>query len=110
MYKKDLLKRQKILIVMYYICGWNNSENQLIKSYYINNSEEGEEYIKITIQRYEIELEIVTNYKDEINSSGTRSYCDYYSTWVISGRPYNEMPNGGYAGLVAQFIKLLNIF
>ena len=28
----------------------------------------------------------------------------------MSRRPYNEMPNGGDAGLVTQFINVLNLF
>ena len=37
-------------------------------------------------------------------------YCDYYATWVLSGRSYEEMPEGADSGLVTQFIKVLNIF
>ena len=46
MYKKDLLKGEKILIVMCYTCELNESENKKISPYYINHSKEGEECIK----------------------------------------------------------------
>ena len=113
MYKKDLLKGQKILIVMCYTCELNESENKRISPYYINHSEEGEECIKTAIQHYGIELDIVTNYKEAIEKLTHQEqdgYCDYYATWVMSGRPYNEMPDGADAGLVTQFIYVLNLF
>ena len=37
MYKKDLLKGQKILIVMCYNCELNSSESPKIASYYIDH-------------------------------------------------------------------------
>ena len=113
MYRKDLLKGQKILIVMCYTCELNNRENKRIQPYYINHSEVGEECIKTAIAHYGIEIDIVTNYKDAIDKLTHQEvigYCDYYATWVMSGRPYKEMPNGADPGLVTQFIKVLNIF
>ncbi len=113
MYKKDLLKGQKIFIVMCYTCELNSSESPKITPYYIDHCEEGEECIKTAIQHYGIELDIVTNYNDSISKLTQQTkegYCDYYATWVLSGRPYEEMPEGADAGLVIQFIKVLNIF
>jgi len=113
MYKKDLLKGQKILIVMCYTCELNENENKRINPYNINHSEEGEECIKTAIQHYGIELDIVTNYNkaiEKLTHQEQEGYCDYYATWVMSGRPYNEMPGEADAGLVTQFIKVLNIF
>ena len=113
MYKKDLLKGQKILIVMCYTCELSSTESKKITPYYIDHSEEGEECIKTAIQHYGIELDIVTNYDDAIKKlihQTKEGYCDYYSTWVLSGRPYEEMPEGADPGLVMQFIKVLNIF
>ncbi len=113
MYKKDLLKGQKILIVMCYTCELNEKENPRIKPYNIIHSEEGEECIKTAIEHYGIGIDIVTNYKeaiDKLTHQEQDGYCDYYATWVMSGRPYNEMPDGADPGLVTQFIKVLNIF
>ena len=113
MYKKDLLKGQKILIVMCYTCELNSSESSKITSYYIDHCDEGEECIKTAVQHYGIELDIVTNYIDAINKLTHQSkegYCDYYAVWVLSGRPYEEMPEGADPGYVIQFIKVLNIF
>ena len=113
MYKKDLLKDQKILIVMCYTFELNSSESPKINPYNIDHCEEGEECIKTAIQHYGIELDIVTNYNDSISKLTQQTkegYCYYYATWGLSGRPYEEMPEGADAGLVIQFIKVLNIF
>ena len=113
MYKKDLLKGQKILIVMCYTCELNEKENKRIKPSNIYHCEEGEECLKTAVAHYGIEIDTVTNYKDAIDKLTHQKqigYCDYYATWVMSGRPYKEMPNGADPGLVTQFIKVLNIF
>jgi hypothetical protein len=90
MYKKDLLKGQKILIVICYSCELKNSESPKITSYYKDHCDEGEECIKTAVQHYGIELDIVTNYNDAISKLTHQTkevYCDYYATWVLSRRP-----------------------
>jgi hypothetical protein len=86
MYKKDLLKGQKILIVMWYTCELNSSESPKINPYNIDHCEEGEECIKTAIQHYGIELDIVTNYNDSISKLTQQTkegYCDYYIIWSL---------------------------
>lgn len=112
-YKKDLLKEQKIIIVMCYNCKLNSSGPPKIISYYIDHCDEGEECFKTAIQHYGIELDILTNYNDAISKLSHQTkegYCDYYATWALSERPYEEMPKGADPGLVTQFIKVVNIF
>ena len=52
MYKKDLLKSQKILIIIWYTCEFNEKDKKRIKSYNIYNSEVGEECLKTAIEHY----------------------------------------------------------
>ena len=98
---------------MCYTCKLNSSEPPKIISYYIDHCDEGEECFKTSIQHYGIELDIVTNYNDAISKLSHQTkegYCDYYATWVLSERSYEEMPEGADPGLVTQFIKVVNIF
>lgn len=92
---------------MCYTYELNNSELPKITSYYIDHCDEGEECIKTDIQHYGIELDIVINYNDanKLTYQTKEGYCDYYATWVLSGRPYEKMPEGADPGLVIQFLK-----
>ena len=115
MYSKDFFKGQKLLIVMLYTYGMIEGENEGLSDKYIMESKIYEtECIQSSIDYTGIECKVVTNYKDAINEltkSYKKDYCEYYSCIIMSGRPYNELPNpNDDPYLLGQFIKVVNQF
>ena len=113
MYVQDILKGQKILIVMPYDCRANLKENPKVNPKYLLEPEcAGEKaYVKKAVEFFGIDVVIVQNYKDavkELTKQTQSGLCDYYATWVISGLPYDiPLPDGGNQHLVLQFIDCL---
>jgi len=115
LYTKDILKTQKILIVMLWDCSLNQKEGRALDKQYIFTSPEPgrTECIKSAVDHYGIELEVVQNYEDAIDRLLRQTkpgFCDYYATWVICGPPYPVLPYCGKDSdphLVGQFIDVL---
>ncbi|OHT04875.1 hypothetical protein TRFO_27550 [Tritrichomonas foetus] len=112
MFVKDLLKGQKILIVMLYDCLLNIQENEhIIPAYLFKPANAGENaFVKKAVEFYGIEIKVVQNYKSaimELNKETIPGKCDYYATWVLSGWSYEAIPDDGNPHLVLQFIDCL---
>jgi len=115
LYTKDILKTQKILIVMLWDCSLNQKEGRALDKQYIFTSPEPgrTECIKSAVDHYGIELEVVQNYEDAIIRLLRQTkpgFCDYYATWIICGPPYPVLPHCGKDSdphLVGQFIDVL---
>ncbi|KAK8898415.1 hypothetical protein M9Y10_000702 [Tritrichomonas musculus] len=111
MYISDILKGQKILIVMLYSYLVNLAESHLISPEYLSKAEyagDGE-CVKKAVEHFGIEIVVVTNYKDAINELiSQKGKCKYYAVWVISGLPYDmKLFDGGNQYLIDQFIDCL---
>ena len=113
MYVRDILKGQKILIVMPYDCRANLKENPKVSPRFLSEPESAGDntYVKKAVEFFGIDIVVVQNYKDavkELTKQTKKGYCDYYATWVMSGLPYDiPLPDGGNQYLVVQFIDCL---
>lgn len=112
LYEKDLLKGQKILIVMLWDCMMNPNESIYIQPKYINEpATPGSQCIKSAVDYYGISLTIVQNYEDaihELTKQTTAGFCDYYATWVFCGPPFCVLPDcRSDPNLVGQFNDVL---
>lgn len=112
MYARNLLKTQKILIVMLWDCTMSMNESVYIQNKYINepiNRESG--CVKTAVEYYGITLTIVQNYEDaiiELTKQTKPGYCDYYATWVFCGPPFKILPDKqSDPNLVGQFNDVL---
>ena len=112
-YVKDLLKGQKILIVMLwdYTLNEMNEENFIHPKYIKKENNPTSECIESAVEHFGISLEIVQNYEDAINKlihNSTPGYCDYYAVWIFCGPPYPILPDKeSDPNLVGQFIEVL---
>ena len=106
-YEKNILKGNKILIVMLWTNDMSSGESPFVNPNYIfnpNNFEEKDEYfetiedsdnlcLKYAADYYGVELKVVLNYEDAINEiASNKEYCEYYSVWVMCGPPYEMLP------------------
>ena len=102
------------MIIMLYTYGMIDDENEGLSDRYITESKDENECIQSSIDYTGIKCEVVTNYEDAINKlidSNQEGYCEYYSCIIMSGRPYNELPNpNDDPYLLGQFIKVVNQF
>ena len=81
---------------MLYTFGMIDDENEGLSDRYITESKDENECIQSSIDYTGKKCEVVTNYEDAINKlidSNQEGYCEYYSCIIMSGRPYNELPN-----------------
>ena len=127
LYEKNILKGQKLLIVMLWTSDISENESKYVNEEYLLKPNIDENYgffvfqnnlcIKTAADYYGVELKIVLNYEDAINEITKQTkpgYCDYYSIWIFCGPPYailpkqkkgNEYKNNPY--LISQFIDVL---
>ena len=117
MYKENLLKGQKILIVMLWTNEMNPNEKLFVNEKYIFNPyKEGDSCIKQALDYYGIEIKIVKNYEDAIKElckldEEYFNCCPYYACWIMCGPPYPILPDkDSNPYLIGQFIDVLNIF
>jgi len=115
-YVKNLLKTQKILIVMLWDHTLDTDESpKLDPKYLFTSSEPGHtECVKTAVDHYGIELVVVQNYEDAINkllNQEKPGYCDYYATWIICGPDRPVLPDPERKrpdpNLIGQFIDVL---
>ena len=111
MYPKDFFKGQKALIVMLYSAEMNKRENQNLSYKYIKSkSNPKNECLLSSIEYTGIEIDISISYKDAIDKllkSNVKGKCDYLICVVISGEPYEELPNKtDNPHLIGEFIKV----
>ena len=128
LYDKDILKSQKILIVMLWRYDMSENESEYIKEEFLLNPnleqqtlykfyENDDLCIKKAADYYGVELKIVINYEDAINEltkQTKKGFCDYYAVWVFCGPPYPVLPkqnkeneNKDNPYLISQFIDVL---
>ena len=114
MYQKNYFQGKKLLIIMLYTYGMIDDENEGLSDRYITESKDENECIQSSIDYTGKKCEVVTNYEDAINKlidSNQEGYCEYYSCIIMSGRPYNELPNkNDNPYWLGQFIKVINQF
>jgi hypothetical protein len=112
MYPKDFFKGQKALIVMLYSAEMNKQENPNLSYKYIKNkSNPKNECILSSIEYTGMDIDISISYKDAIDKllrSSVKGKCDYLICVVISGEPYEELPNkSDNPHLIGEFIKVV---
>ena len=117
MYKENLLKRQKILIVVLWTNEMNPNEKLFVNEKFIFTPFKlGDTCIKQALDYYRIEVKIVKNYEDaikELCKSDEKYFncCPYYACWVMIGPPYPILPDkNSDPYLLGQFIDVLNLF
>ena len=112
MYRRNLFKGQKLLIVMPYSYGMNEGEDKRISYKYISNPFEDNECFQSSIYYTGIQTDVVINYKDAIlKLTYKKEYCDYYACIIMSGEPYPELPNSNDDPyLFGQFIRVIKQF
>ena len=115
MYQKNILKGQKILIVMLWSKELDPQENQYIhKDYLLKTIPQNDSCLKDCLDYYGIKLEIVENYREaieKITSQNEEGKCPYYAVWIINGPPYEELPGGTKeAYLLGQFLEVIKLF
>ena len=96
MYKRDILKGQKILIVMTLYEGacnipklYNNGNNKTVKE---------------AVEHFGITIVAVNNYKDAIKElkKNDKGKCPYYACWLINNKEEKEN--------MKEFLRILHIF
>ena len=112
MYPKNFFKGQKALIVMAYSAEMNNKENVNLSYKYIKNkSDPKNECILSSLEYTGMDIDISINYKDAIEKllkSSVKGKCDYLICVVMSGPPYEELPNkADNPHLIGEFIKVV---
>ena len=126
LYDKNILKGQKILIVMLWTCDMSENESKYVKEEFILNpnlEQKNKFYkndnlcIKTAADYYGVEIKIVINYEDaitELTKQTKKGFCDYYAVWVFCGPPYPVLPkqnkenkNKDNPYLISQFIDVL---
>ncbi|KAK8891276.1 hypothetical protein M9Y10_028484 [Tritrichomonas musculus] len=113
LYVKDILKSQKILIVMLWDNTMNKNESEFVNPKYIFQSSQPPrtECIKTAVDHYGIELKVVQDYDEaikELTKQTLQGYCDYYAVWVFCGPPYPVLPNkDADPHLMGDFIQVL---
>ena len=65
-YEKDFFQGQKLLIVMLYLYGMNEGEDERLSYEYITKSKDDTECIQSSIYYTGIQVEVLINYKDAI--------------------------------------------
>ena len=124
-YEKDILKGNKILIVMLWSSELSIKESDYILKEYLltpfnaDDSFKNNLCLKDAAEFYGVDLKIVLNYEDAINEITKKNlekpgFCNYYAIWIFCGPPYailpkqeigNEDKNNPY--LIDQFIDVL---
>ena len=112
MYPKDFFKGQKALIVMLYSAEMNKQENPYLSYKYIKNkSNPKNECILSSLEYTGMDIDISISYKDAMDKllrSSVKGKCDYLICVVISGEPYEELPNkSDNPHLIGEFIKVV---
>ena len=116
MYSENLLKGQKILIVMLWTNELNTNEKDFVNEKYIFEPYTKDSCVKKSLDFYGIEIKVVKNYEDAIlelckEDEEYFNCCPYYACWVMCGPPYAVLPDkNGNPNLVGQFIDVLNLF
>ena len=120
-YSENLLKTQKILIVMLWSYELNKKEeSSYIDPKYIDkDSDINGTCIRACIEHFGIEDYIVVDYENaikELLKKKDNSYCEYYSVWIFCGPqnpilpPRNGEENLSNPYLVEEFINILIAF
>ena len=118
MYTKDILKTQKVLIVMCWSKELSQIEHESVcKEYILNIYKDSKSCIKKELEYFGIETVVVDNYKDAIfeltdPDKDHDEKCKYYATWVMNGPSYAILPNNNIEGAyyLGQFLEVLNLF
>jgi len=120
-YGKNILKTQKLLIVMLWSYELNEKyESPYVSPKYINEaSEVNGTCIKSVIEYFGIENIVVVDYESaikELLKKNEKGECIYYSVWIFCGPQYPILPpingkeNSTNPYLVEEFINILIIF
>lgn len=113
MFVENLLKGQKILVLMLYNCTFNIKESEkILKDYLFTPPQGSNSCVNDAVKYFGIELVVVESYREAINEltkpdPEKTDYCQYYAVWVISGFKYRKVPVKGDEINVLRFIKLL---
>jgi hypothetical protein len=118
MYTKDILKTQKVLIVMCWSKELGEFEHESVcKDYILNIYKDSKSCIKKELEYFGIETIVVDNYLDAIKEltepdKDHDNKCKYYATWVMNGPPYAILPNNNEEGsyYIGQFLEVLKLF
>ena len=112
--KKNVLKGQKILIVMLWSYEIFENENKAIHPKYIKKPFiENNNCIKTATDYFGIEIEIADDYETALEQlkENENGKCKFFAIWVICGPKINRVPNPkGDPTLINNFIKVLQIF
>ena len=118
-YSKNILKTQKILIVMLWSFDLNKkSESPYVSPKYIYtpSNVNGQVCIDLAIEHFGIESEIVVDYESAIKKlleKNDKDECNYYAVWIFCGPQYAVFPpvdgekNTSNPNLVEEFINVL---
>ena len=118
-YSRNILKGQKILIVMLWSFDLNKkNESPYVSPKYITNPSNvnGKVCIQMAIEHFGIETKIVLDYESAINEllkQNEKGECEYYAVWVFCGPQYPIFPpingekNTSNPYLVEEFINIL---
>ena len=118
MYTKDILKTQKVLIVMCWSKELSKIEHESVcKEYVLNIYKDSKSCIKKELDYFGIETVVVDNYIDAIKEltepdKDHDEKCKYYATWVMNGPSYAILPNNNIEGAyyIGQFLEVLKLF
>ena len=118
-YRKNILKTQKILIAMFWSFELNKkNESIYISPKYISNPSEANDNVCIqdAIKHFGIETEIVLDYEsalEKLLEKNDKGECNFYSVWIFCGPQYAVFPpingekNTSNPNLVEEFINVL---
>ena len=118
-YSQNILRTQKILIVMLWSFDLNKkNESPYVSPRYIVNpsSVNGNVCINTALEHFGIETEIVLDYESAINEllkTNDKGECNYYAVWIFCGPQYAILPpingekNKSNPNLVEEFINVL---
>ena len=118
-YSKNILKTQKILMVMLWSFDLNKkNESPYVSPKYIDipSSVNGDVCIKKTLEHFGIENIVVLDYESaitELLKKNKKGECLYYSVWIFCGPQYAVFPpkdgekNKSNPYLVEEFINIL---
>ena len=118
-YSKNMLKTQKILIVMFWSFDLNRkNESPFVSPKYIDISADvnGGVCIKSAIEHFGIEHLVVVDYEHaikELLKTNEKGECNYFAVWVLCGPQYPIFPpingrkNISNPNLVEEFINIL---
>ena len=120
-YGKNILKTQKLLIVMLWSYELNEKfESPFVSPKYINEASEiNGTCIKSVIEYFGIENIVVVDYESaikELLKKNEKNECLYYSVWIFCGPQYPILPpingkeNSSNPYLVEEFINILIVF